>query len=75
MKIRSRRGPRCRRLSSRAPIASAEVEAVDEIEQRIGKPVVTSNQSSIWMTLRKLGHTAPIAGFGRLLRSLTPVAA
>jgi maleate isomerase len=51
------------------------VEAVEEIERRIGKPVVTSNQSSIWMTLRKLGHTAPIAGFGRLLRTLAPVAA
>jgi maleate cis-trans isomerase len=48
------------------------VEAVEEIEQRIGKPVVTSNQSSIWMTLRRLGHTEPIAGFGRLLRTLSP---
>jgi maleate cis-trans isomerase len=51
------------------------VEAVEEIEQRTGKPVVTSNQSSIWMTLRKLGHTQPIAGFGRLLRNLTPIPA
>src|SRR6185503_16684972 len=51
------------------------VEAVDEIERRIGKPVVTSNQASIWMTLRRLGHTAPVSGFGGLLRSLTPVAA
>ena len=51
------------------------VEAVEEIERRTGKPVVTSNQSSIWMTLRKLGHTQPIAGFGRLLRSFAPVAA
>jgi maleate cis-trans isomerase len=51
------------------------VEAVEEIERRTGKPVVTSNQSSIWMTLRKLGHTQPIAGFGRLLRNLTPVPA
>jgi maleate cis-trans isomerase len=44
------------------------VEAVEEIERRVGKPVVTSNQSSIWMTLRRLGHEEPIAGFGRLLR-------
>ncbi|MBM4440368.1 MAG: aspartate/glutamate racemase family protein [Candidatus Rokubacteria bacterium] len=51
------------------------VEAVEEIERRTGKPVVTSNQSSIWMTLRKLGHTQPIAGFGRLLRSFAPAAA
>jgi maleate isomerase len=47
------------------------VEAAEEIERRTGKPVVTSNQSSIWMTLKKLGHTEPIAGFGRLLRTLT----
>jgi maleate cis-trans isomerase len=51
------------------------VEAVEEIERRTGKPVVTSNQASIWMTLRRLGHTEPIAGFGRLLRSLAPVPA
>jgi len=46
------------------------VEAVDEIERRIGKPVVTSNQSSIWASLRALGVTDRIAGFGRLLASL-----
>jgi maleate cis-trans isomerase len=51
------------------------VEAVAEIERRIGKPVVTSNQSSIWMTLRRLGHTEPIAGFGRLLQSFPAVTA
>jgi len=50
------------------------VEAVEEIERRIGKPVVSSNQASIWMTLRRLGHTESITGFGRLLRSLTPAA-
>jgi maleate cis-trans isomerase len=49
------------------------VEAVEEIERRTGKPVVTSNQSSIWMTLRRLGHAGPIAGFGSLLRNLAPV--
>ena len=51
------------------------VEAVEEIEQRIGKPVVTSNQASIWMTLRRLTHREPIAGFGRLLRMLLPAPA
>ena len=34
------------------------VEAVDEIEPRTGKPVVTSNQSRIWAALRSLGVTA-----------------
>jgi maleate isomerase len=51
------------------------VEAVEEIERRTGKPVVTSNQASIWMTLRRLGHRAPIAGFGRLLRDFSPIIA
>jgi maleate isomerase len=46
------------------------VEAVDEIERRTGKPVVTSNQASLWASLRVLGVTARIAGFGRLLTSL-----
>jgi maleate isomerase len=48
------------------------VEAAEEVERRTGKPVVTSNQASIWMTLRRLGHTEAISGFGRLLRTLAP---
>jgi maleate cis-trans isomerase len=53
------------------------VEAVEEIERRIGKPVVTSNQAAVWASLRSLGVTEPIPGFGQLLRSLesTPTAA
>ena len=46
------------------------VEAVEEIEQRTAKPVVTSNQASIWAALRVLGVTERIKGFGRLLRGL-----
>jgi maleate cis-trans isomerase len=46
------------------------VEAVAAIEARTGKPVVSSNQSTIWTALRALGITRPIAGFGRLLESL-----
>src|SRR5262245_16055264 len=51
------------------------VEAAEEIERRTGRPVVTSNQASIWMTLRRLGHTAPVTGFGRLLQNLVPITA
>jgi maleate cis-trans isomerase len=47
------------------------VEVVDEIERRVGKPVVTSNQASAWAAFRKIGLTTPIPGFGRLLRSLS----
>ena len=48
------------------------VEAVAELERRTGKPVVTSNQASIWMAFRALGLTTPLKGFGRLLESLAP---
>jgi len=51
------------------------VEAVEEIERRIGKPVVTSNQAAIWASLRALGLTEPIAGFGSLLRRPAPASA
>lgn len=46
------------------------VEAVNELERRVGKPVVTSNQSCIWTSFRKIGLTREIRGFGRLLQSL-----
>jgi maleate cis-trans isomerase len=46
------------------------VEAVAALEARTGKPVVTSNQSTIWASLRVLGVTQPITGFGRLLERL-----
>ena len=51
------------------------VEAVEEIERRIGKPVVTSNQAAIWASLRALGLTEPIAGFGSLLQRPAPASA
>ena len=49
------------------------LEAVDELEQRTGKPVVTSNQATIWATFRGLGLTPQIRGFGKLLESLSAV--
>jgi maleate cis-trans isomerase len=42
------------------------LEAVEELERRTGRPVVTSNQASIWAALGALGITAAIAGFGQL---------
>ena len=50
------------------------LEAASELERRTGKPVVTSNQASIWAAYRALGLTPKIAGFGRLLESLATVA-
>ena len=46
------------------------LEVADELERRTGKPVVTSNQATIWSAFRKAGVTQRIQGFGRLLESL-----
>ncbi len=42
------------------------VEAVAALEARTGKPVVTSNQATIWTALRALGVEHSVRGFGRL---------
>ena len=41
---------------------------IDALETRIGKPVVTSTQATLWHVLRLAGVDTPIAGYGRLLR-------
>ena len=47
------------------------MEAADALEKRTGKPVVTSNQATVWAAFRKLGIDQPVHGFGRLLESLS----
>lgn len=51
-------------------LRAAEVAA--EIEQRIGKPVVTSNQASVWLTLRRAGLNQAIPDHGRLMALPAP---
>ena len=46
------------------------LDAVEELERELGKTVITVNQATIWMALRSVGWTQPIAGYGSLLRSL-----
>jgi len=41
---------------------------IDALEARIGKPVVTSTQATLWHVLRLAGIATPIPGYGRLLR-------
>ena len=50
------------------------VEAVDALERRTGKPVVTSNQATIWTALGAIGVTQPVGGFGRLFERPAPAA-
>ena len=41
-------------------------EVVRELERRVGRPVVTSNQATIWATFRRLGISRPEPEFGTL---------
>ncbi|MGB7244211.1 MAG: arylmalonate decarboxylase [Sulfitobacter sp.] len=44
------------------------LEVAEEIEQIIGKPVITSNQAQFWSCLRRAGITDQLTGFGRLFQ-------
>ena len=44
------------------------VDVVEQIEQAIGKPVITANQAMIWQSLRWSGCDQTVAGFGELMR-------
>lgn len=39
------------------------------IEQRLGIPVVTSNQAMFWQTIRQAGCSLAVSGFGQLLEA------
>lgn len=47
--------------------AVRSIDIIDELEQRLGKPVITSNQAMIWDTLRLAGINDHIQGYGQLL--------
>lgn len=43
------------------------LEVADLIEKKLGKPVVTSNQATLWALLRLIDYKGSIKGYGRLL--------
>ena len=50
-------------------ISCANIQALDQleqIEQALGAPVVTSNQLVLWRALRMTGVNDTIPGFGKL---------
>jgi maleate isomerase len=47
----------------------ATIPIIAALEADTGKPVVTSNQATIWDSLRRAGVREPIRGFGRLLET------
>jgi maleate isomerase len=40
---------------------------VEDLEQKLGRPVITSNLATYWYALRKHGIVGPMPGFGQLL--------
>ena len=42
--------------------------AVDPLEQRLGRPVLTSNQVLLWSLLRKLHEHVAVSGYGSLFQ-------
>ena len=42
---------------------------LEDLEQIIQKPVLSSNQTLIWDTIRSVGYKSPIKGYGKLLEN------
>jgi maleate isomerase len=45
------------------------LQILDQVEKKINKIVLSSNQTLIWDTLRSIGYTSPVEGYGKLLRN------
>ncbi len=45
----------------------ATLEVIEPLERALGKPVITSNQATLWAALRAAGLDDRVAGAGRLL--------
>lgn len=43
------------------------LEVVHKMEDRLGRPVITVNQATIWAVLRRLGLWSPVKGYGCLM--------
>jgi maleate isomerase len=44
------------------------LEILEEVEIKLKKLVLSSNQTLIWDTIRSVGYKSPVEGFGKLLR-------
>jgi len=49
--------------------ATSMIDAIEDVERSLDKPVVNSNQAVLWAALRRLDVTEPVAGVGRLFDS------
>jgi maleate cis-trans isomerase len=48
------------------------MDVLEKIERKVGKPVVSTTQASIWAALRAIGYEGRVEGYGRLLREIAP---
>lgn len=46
---------------------------VEQLEARVAKPVLTTNNVTVWHALKTIGGHSSIAGFGQLLRAMPAV--
>ena len=46
---------------------------VEKLEQAVGKPVLTTNNMTLWHALKKIGVDEGVRGYGRLLREMKPL--
>ena len=44
------------------------LEIIEEVEKKVKKLVLSSNQTLIWDTIRSVGYKSPVKGYGKLLR-------
>ncbi len=45
------------------------LKILEEVERKIHKPALSSNQTLIWDTIRSIGYKSSIKGYGKLLRN------
>ena len=66
--LRRRQRPSRRRGGARAGHRAAHRRLADDLEQRLGKPVLTANQVSVWEGLRLVARRRAPPGPGRAVR-------
>lgn len=44
------------------------LDIIDSLENKLGKPVITSNSASMWKMMRMVGDTSAVRGGGRLFQ-------
>ncbi len=46
------------------------IEVIAELEQELNKPIITSNQATVWAALNAIRYPSPIRGYGKLLETV-----